>query len=275
MALTAMPHLKQLHAPVRPERVLRPSFILVLCALAPACKESAPPPPATTTAPAAAPAPAAHTKWGVIEGRVRLTGTPPAPARQPTTGTVVSVCGEETEERSLVVDAEGGVAHAVVSLKDGSALPASANPAPEPVLDQKQCVYDPPVLAARAGSTLVIRNSDPLVHNVRAASGTNRAFFNVAMPLEGMTVRRQLPAEPGEVPIHCDIHPWMRARVRTFDHGYFATSAADGRFRLEVPEGTHTVVIWHERLPAQSHTVTVRTGETVQVDSSWAATDLK
>ncbi|AKQ64274.1 Copper binding protein, plastocyanin/azurin family [Myxococcus hansupus] len=255
--------------------MLRPSFILVLCALAPACKESAPPPPATTAAPAAPPAPAAHTKWGVIEGRIQLSGTPPTPARQPTIGTVVSVCGEETEERSLVVGAEGGVAHAVVSLKDGKALPAPVRPAPEPVLDQKQCVYDPPVLAAKTGSTLVIRNSDPLVHNVRAASGTNRAFFNVAMPLEGMSVRRQLPAEPGEVPIHCDIHPWMRARVRTFDHGYFATSGADGRFRLEVPEGTHTVVVWHERLPEQLHTVTVRTGETVQVDARWATTDLK
>ncbi|WP_426754199.1 hypothetical protein [Myxococcus sp. Y35] len=255
--------------------MLRPSFILVLCALAPACKEAASPPPAATTAPSAAPAAPANTKRGVIEGRVRLSGTPPAPARQPTIGTVVSVCGEETEERSLVVGDQGALAHVVVSLKEGKALPEPAQPAPEPVLDQKQCVYDPPVLAARTGGTLVIRNSDPLVHNVRAASGTNRAFFNVAMPLEGMTVRRQLPAEPGDMPIHCDIHPWMRARVRTFDHGYFATSGKDGRFRLEVPEGTHTLVLWHERLPEQSRTVTVRAGETVQVDSEWAATDLK
>ncbi|WP_141621779.1 hypothetical protein [Myxococcus sp. AB036A] len=274
MALAAMLHLKQLHAPVRPERVLRPSFVIVLCALTPACKESASPPPATTTSPAIAPA-ATNTKWGVIEGRVRLAGTPPAPARQPTIGTVVSVCGEETEERTLVVGSGGALAHTVVSLRDGHALPASARAAPEPVLDQKQCVYDPPVLAARTGSTLVIRNSDPLVHNVRAASGTNRAFFNVAMPLEGMTVKRQLPAEPGEVPIHCDIHPWMRARVRTFNHEYFATSGADGRFQLEVPEGTHTLVLWHERLPEQARTVTVRAGERVQVDAEWPVADLK
>ncbi len=270
-----MLHLKQLHAPVRPEHVLRPTFIFVLCALAPACKEPASPPPAATTAPAAAPSSAANAKWGVIEGRVRLVGTPPKPARQPTIGTVVSVCGEEAEDRSLVVGGEGALAHAVVFLKEGKALPAPIKPAPEPVLDQKQCVYEPPVLAAQSGSTLAIRNSDPLVHNVRAASGANRAFFNVAMPLEGMTVRRQLPAEPGEVPIHCDIHPWMRARVRTFDHGYFATSGADGRFHLEVPEGTHTLVLWHERLPEQSLTVTVRAGETLQVAPEWPVADLK
>jgi plastocyanin len=193
----------------------------------------------------------------------------------PTIGTVVSVCGEQTEERSLVVGGEGALAHVVVAVKDGAALPAPRQPPAEPVLDQKRCVYDPPVLAARAGGVLVLRNSDPLVHNVRAASGTNRSFFNVAMPLEGMTVRRQLPAEPGAVPIRCDVHPWMRSLVRTFDHGYFATSAADGRFRLEVPEGAHTVTFWHERLPELARSVNVKAGETVQVELEWAAGQLK
>lgn len=215
------------------------------------------------------------TGWGTIEGRLRLSGTPPVPARQPTIGTVVSVCGEETEDRSLVVGGEGSLAHAVVALKDGAALPAPRAPQPEPVLDQQRCLYEPPVLAARAGSQLTLRNSDPLVHNVRASHGANRSFFNVGMPLEGMTVRRQLPKEPAAVPIRCDVHPWMRALVRTFDHGYFATSGADGRFRLEVPEGTHTLVLWHERLPEVARTVNVKAGQTVQVEQEWAVAELK
>ncbi|MFP2930332.1 carboxypeptidase regulatory-like domain-containing protein [Pyxidicoccus sp. 3LG] len=258
------------------------SFLLcpLLLALSPACRESAPPtaatpaPTAASPTSAAAPAPVA-TGWGTLEGRLRLSGTPPKAALVPTSGTVVSVCGEQAEDRSLIVGGEGALAHVVVSLKDGAKLPASRSPAPEPVLDQKKCVYDPPVMAARAGASLAIRNSDPLVHNVRAASGSNRSFFNVAMPLEGMTVRRQLPAAPGDVPIRCDIHPWMRSLVRTFDHSYFATTGADGRFRLEVPEGTHTVVLWHERLPEVARTVNVRAGETVQVDQEWAVAELK
>jgi plastocyanin len=185
------------------------------------------------------------------------------------------VCGEQAEDRSLVVGAEGALAHVVVSLKDGAALPAPRAPSSEPVLDQKRCIYDPPVMAARAGATLVLRNSDPLVHNVRAASGSNRSFFNVAMPLEGMTVRRQLPTTPGDVPIRCDVHPWMRSLVRTFDHGYFATTGPDGRFRLEVPEGTHTVHLWHERLPPVVRTVNVKAGESVQVEQTWDVDSLR
>ncbi|HZI09178.1 MAG TPA: hypothetical protein VE153_02240 [Myxococcus sp.] len=268
-----MPHLKQLHAPVRREPVFR---ALVLCpfllALAPACREPAAPP-----APSAAPParPAADVKWGTIEGRVRLTGTPPPPEKRPTTGTVVSVCGEQTEDRSLVVGGEGALAYTVVSLKEGASLPAPAHPAPEPVLDQKRCLYDPPVLAARAGGTLALRNSDPLVHNVRAASATSRSVFNVAMPLEGMTLKRPLPDAPGTVTIRCDIHPWMKSVVRTFDHPYFATTGAEGRFRLEVPEGTHTLVFWHERLPELARTVNVRAGEVVQVEQGWETAALK
>ena len=75
--------------------------------------------------------------------------------------------------------------------------------------------------------------------------------------------------------VKCDVHPWMRAVVRTFDHPYFTTTDAQGHFRLEVPEGTHTVVLWHERLPEASHPVTVKAGETVRLEQRWAVEALK
>lgn len=250
---------------------------LLLLALAPACREPAPAAPGSNApAPtAAAPArPSAPVKWGTIEGRVRLSGTPPPPNRLETLPTAADVCGVDVEERTLVVGGEGALAYAVVSLKDGAAQPAPEQPAPTPVLDQKKCLYEPPVLAARAGSSLELRNSDPLVHSVRAAAGANRSVFNVAMPLEGMKLQRPLPAEPGTVTIRCDVHPWMRAVVRTFDHPYFTTTGLDGHFRLQVPEGTHTLVFWHERLLETSRTVNVRAGETVQVEQDWGVAGL-
>ncbi|MCY1035681.1 carboxypeptidase regulatory-like domain-containing protein [Corallococcus sp. BB11-1] len=245
----------------------------VLLLAATACREPPPPaaPPAPPPAATAAPRPTGPVRWGDIEGRVRLTGTPPPAPVLATSATVAHVCGDQAQDRSLVVGAEGALAHAVVSLQDGAGLPAPESPAPAPVLDQKQCSYEPPSLAARAGTELVLRNSDPLVHNVRAQFGTNRSVFNVGMPLEGMTLRRPLPATPGTVHIRCDVHPWMRAVVRTFDHPYFTTTAPDGRFRLRVPEGSHTLVFWHDRLPARSQTVTVRAGETVKIDEAWDA----
>ena len=58
----------------------------------------------------------------------------------------------------------GALAHVVVSLADGASLPAEGVSAPPALLDQKKCSYEPPALAARAGTTLEVRNSDPVMH---------------------------------------------------------------------------------------------------------------
>ena len=70
-----------------------------------------------------------------------------------------------------------------------------------------------------------------------------------------MTLKKPLPPTPGTVQVKCDVHPWMRAVVRTFNHPYFTTTDAQGHFRLEVPEGTHTVssgTIGYPRPPSPS-----------------------
>ncbi|MFL5343619.1 MAG: hypothetical protein ACJ8AT_02445 [Hyalangium sp.] len=245
---------------------------LVLLALAPACRPSsesnpAQPAPASTSAPA--PAPAAPAGRGIVEGTVRLVGTPPPPILYETTASAVGACGEKVADRSLSLGKQGALANVVVSLGDGASLPSEGvTPAPA-VLDQKRCAYEPPALAARAGSTLEVRNSDPVMHNVRAVSGA-QSVFNVAMPLEGMSLKKPLPAAPGTVQVKCDVHPWMHAVVRTFDHPFFTTTDEHGHFRLEVPEGTHTLVLWHERLPEVSKPFTVKAGQTVQVGQDWA-----
>ncbi len=204
---------------------------------------------------------------------MRLTGTPPPPTWSETTASSAGACGDKVPDRSLTVGEGGALAQVVVSLADGASLPAEGATAPPAVLDQKRCSYEPSALAARAGSTLEVRNSDPVMHNVRAVSGA-QSVFNVAMPLEGMSLKKPLPAAPGTVQVKCDVHPWMHAVVRTFDHPYFTTTDEQGRFRLEVPEGTHTLVLWHERLPELSKPITVKAGETVQLEQSWAVGEL-
>lgn len=249
---------------------------LVLLALAPACRpssESNPARPAKASNPAPAPAATAPVGRGIIEGTVRLVGTPPPAALYETTASSAAACGEKVADRSLSVGKEGALAHVVVSLGDGASLPAGGVTAPPAVLDQKKCSYEPPALAARAGSTLEVRNSDPVMHNVRAAEG-GQSIFNVAMPLEGMSLKKPLPATPGTVQVKCDVHTWMHAVVRTFDHPYFTTTDEQGHFRMEVPEGTHTLVLWHERLPEVSKPLTVKAGQTVQVGQDWSVGEL-
>ncbi|WP_233261975.1 carboxypeptidase regulatory-like domain-containing protein [Vitiosangium sp. GDMCC 1.1324] len=217
----------------------------------------------------------ADSRPGVIEGDVRLRGTPPDLPPLPTSPSVASVCGSTLPDRSLVVGPGGALAFVVVALADGTEAPAPDPDAPTAFLDQKRCAFEPPVLAARAGTSLEVRNSDALLHNVNALAGSQRSVLNVALPIEGSRVRRPLPAAPGVLHVRCDLHPWMSAAVRTFEHPWFTTSDASGHFRLEVPPGSYSVVLWHPRLPGVSRFLSVRGGETVRLDQTWAVEQVR
>ena len=213
-------------------------------------------------APLQRPAGSAEARSGSIEGRVLWRGPRPALPRLATTASVQGVCGTSVEDNSLRLDAQGGVADAVVWV-DAAAegAPAVAEESAV-VLNQRGCLYWPPVLAARALGVLRIRNSDPLTHTVHGID-RGQTVFNVAMPLEQMQLIRRLPPQPGVLDIRCDVHPWMRATIRTFDHSHFTTTGPDGRFRLSgLSPGQWQLHLWHPKLAEASRAVQVAEGAT-------------
>jgi hypothetical protein len=209
---------------------------------------------------------------GTVEGALGVDGEAPQRPALPTSGAAVHACGPSVPDNALQLGESGALAHAVVAVQ-GGALLTEPQRQPAPLLDQRQCRFEPAVLAARAGQPLAVLNSDPLVHTVRAGSPAAPSF-SLAMPLQGARQERALPAAPGVVPLRCDIHPWMRAVVRTFDHGHFTTTDAGGRFRLQLPAGTHTLVLWHPLLPEVTERVEVRAGQTVRLAHRWPASAL-
>src|SRR5262249_11814928 len=142
----------------------------------------------------------------------------------------------------------------------GEGAPASGDlPSQAALVDQKQCEYWPPVLALRTGAEIEIRNSDPLLHNVHAKNSAQ--LFNFAMPVQGLKVRKQLPRAPMVIHVGCDVHPWMRAVIRTFDHPHFAISDESGRYRLpEIPSGKQQLVLWHQHFPEKTVQLEVQAG---------------
>jgi len=177
-------------------------------------------------------------------------------------------CGQRTPQDPLRVSAAGQVANAFVYVRDGLA-PGDYPLPPEPVLlDQKACDYQPRVFGIRAGQTLLVRNSDNVLHNVHArGAGAGLAggpdAFNVAMPVQGGTVKRNFPEPQVPVAIGCDVHPWMRAFAGVVTHPFFAVTGDDGAFSLGgLPAGTYTLEAWHERLGRTSAQVTVGADQT-------------
>ena len=167
-----------------------------------------------------------------------------------------------------VLGAGRRIANVLVQIRGG--LPHREHEPPGTVveLDQSGCRFAPHVFALRVGQTLRVLNPDGTLHTVHAYSNVNVAF-NDAMPKFRTVLERVFDqVEPTPFVVKCEVHPWMSAWVAVFDHPYFFVTGRDGSFRLgNLPAGTYELELWHERLPAQTHTVRVGAGESVRVDA--------
>jgi plastocyanin len=221
----------------------------------------------STPAPAAPAGPAVDSATaGTVTATVSFEGAPPAPKMMRLEGDPKCV----TENGALVVGQNQALQNVFVYVKDG--LGAYGFPVPtEPVvLDQDKCRYTPRVLGVRVGQPLSIRNSDPLLHNVRA-NGTINQGFNTSTPLEGMSFQRTFATREIMVPFKCDVHAWMTAFVGVLDHPYFGTTAPDGKVVLgNLPPGTYTIEAWHETLGTRTQQVTIAARESKDVAFTFA-----
>ena len=167
-----------------------------------------------------------------------------------------------------VLGAGRRIANVLVQIKGG--LPRTEHEPPGTVVefDQSGCRFAPHVFALRVGQTLRVLNPDGTLHTVHAYSKVNVAF-NDAMPKFRTVLERVFDqAEPTPFVVKCEVHPWMSAWVAVFDHPFYFVTGRDGSFRIgNLPAGTYELALWHERLPAQTHTVTVGARESVRVDA--------
>jgi plastocyanin len=218
----------------------------------PASKPTAAAPPAAAE-PGAPPGAAAEV--GAIVGSVSFDGTPPEPAALDINKDV-HVCGKmDPTSEDLIVSPDGGIRNAVVYLVD---VTAPIEPAGEnPVIDQKDCRYDPHVLLVPAGATVDIRNSDGIMHNVHTYSSANEPF-NMAQPKFKPLLQKRFD-QPEMIEVTCDVHGWMKAWIVVQQHPFYVLTDPSGNFRLTgVPAGDHKLVVWHETLGQQSQEVTVK-----------------
>jgi hypothetical protein len=158
----------------------------------------------------------------------------------------------------VVLVHNGSLQNVFVYVKSG--LPADQTfptSTQEVVLDQHGCLYQPRIIGVMVNQSIKIRNSDPVLHNIKAVPKINRGF-NISQPQKGMETDRSFSAEELPVPIECNVHGWMHGRIFVLKHPFFAVSDENGSFKITgLPAGTYTVEAWHEKLGTKTATVTV------------------
>jgi plastocyanin len=134
------------------------------------------------------------------------------------------------------------------------------------VIEQKDKMFLPHVLAVPVGSAVDFPNFDPIFHN--AFSNFDGQMFDVGLypPRTSRTVKFN---RDGIVRVFCNIHPSMSAVIIVLRTPYFDITDASGSFKIrDVPAGEYTLKVFHERatevtLNALSRRITVSEGDHV------------
>jgi plastocyanin len=188
----------------------------------------------------------------VIEGKVELPKTPPAPV---------------VTKRYEIVSKNGVLAPipplAVIYL-EGS-FPKRSSTAVK-AMSQKDLVFIPPLLPVRTGTKVEFPNLDDTYHNIFSFSPPKRFDLGRYRADE-----RPIPSVvfdvSGLVTVRCDIHEHMRGLILVLDTPYFVISDGEGRFRLNgLPSGHYILKGWLTSKTTLARPVDLTSGSTLQVN---------
>lgn len=186
-----------------------------------------------------------------ISGKVNLKGTPPKEIAVP----LDALCGKlhpadsKLTTRHFVISQDGGLADVFVYLKSEGVKNVPKVGEQSATLDQKSCLYQPYVLGLQAGQTLVVKNSDPVLHNVHPTPivAGNKEVNKAQLP-KGPEIKFVFEMEEVLLRFKCDIHPWMFAYIGVVPHPYFSVTDKSGAYTIKnVPPGKYTLVALHRK----------------------------
>ena len=221
-------------------------------------------PEAKTEAPTAAAASGGSGSATVSGVATYTNGDPDTEIKMDADPVCASLHGDAVHTEKVVHDENGNLANVFVYVKEGL---TGNYPAPSGAhtLDQAGCQYTPHVSGMRVDQKLIIRNSDPTLHNVHAMPTVNKEF-NMGQPFQGMELEHTFDKAEVMVRFKCDVHPWMSSYMGVLDHPFFGVSGVDGGYSIEnLPAGDYVIEAWHEELGTQTQNVTVEDGAAVDV----------
>ncbi|MBV8976716.1 MAG: methylamine utilization protein [Alphaproteobacteria bacterium] len=142
----------------------------------------------------------------------------------------------------VVTDSAGKPAASAVVTLTGDAGAASHVPL-RAIIDQRDEMFLPLVVAVRKGGDVVFTNNDATMHQVYSFSPVKQFEFEID---KGEVSKPVVFDKPGVAAIGCNIHDNMVAYVFVADAPFAAVTDDKGTANLrDVPEGTWRALLWH------------------------------
>ncbi len=204
---------------------------------------------------------------GQITGKVSFKGEEPEPIEIPF-GPQCKKLHSDSEEKPVVdfyvVGKKNGLGDVFVYVKKG--VPDKDYSAPEKpnVIDQDGCIYKPYVSSMQTGQKLLVKTSDPVLHNVHAP----KLKFN-KVQLQGSDPFEFTFDEPKRfLHFKCDVHPWMHSYVNVVPHPYHSVTKKNGKFKFKgLPAGDYVLEAHHRKLGKVRKKVTLESdSDTAEID---------
>ena len=148
------------------------------------------------------------------------------------------------------------VKNAVVWIKGSKQLAA---PDSHYTMSQKKRAFVPHVLAVPQGANVEFPNLDSIMHHVYSFSKTKQFELKLYHDKPEQPINF---AQTGVVELGCNIHDWMLGYIVVVDGGIYGQTDEQGMVDLNLPDGTFTLAVWHDRFND------ISTPETIEMTSN-------
>ena len=232
------------------------------------------------------------TNGGTIKGKVTFMGKPPAPEKISITKNR-EFCGEGYREVTWVRVNNGGLTEAIVYLddieegKDWPSLKGEVAHLDDPdgkdvdliyegkyLIDQKDCRFHPWIRVYRNGADIVVRNSDPIAHNIHfreLVGKVKKTIFNVSQKNKGDIYKKVRAKRSKFLRVNCEPHNFMFSWGLAADNPYAVVVNSDGTYEIsDIPAGTYKLIVWHPILGVKEVIAEVAAGSSILKDFQYS-----